>query len=71
LIAYFEKNLDSEFGRVLLRLLDEYVVRAHDRMLFSFLPEPDEPGAARDHSDDPGSEFIRAGREAGAPPPAL
>jgi hypothetical protein len=62
-LEHYEKNRDSEFGRILFRLLDEYVVRPHDRMLFPELPEPD--GA------DPGGEFIRAGREASSssPPP--
>ncbi len=61
-LEHYEKNRDSEFGKLLFRLLDEYVVRPHDRMLFPDLPEP----------DGPGSKFNRAGREAGSsvsPPP--
>jgi hypothetical protein len=57
-LEHFEANRDSEFGRLLFRLLDEYVVRPHDRALFGFLPEPELPG--------PGAEFNRAGREAGS-----
>src|ERR1700724_1351341 len=42
-LEHFEKNRDSEFGRVMFRLLDEYVVRPHDRALFSDLPRPQTP----------------------------
>ncbi|HTV87574.1 MAG TPA: mobilization protein [Stellaceae bacterium] len=65
-LEHFAKNRDSEFGRVMFRLLDEYVVRPHDRLLFPDLPEPQAAAA------DTGGEFVRAGREtaAGAPPPA-
>ena len=49
----------------MFRLLDEYVVRPHDRMLFPFLPESEEPRRAG-QSGDPGSDFTRAGREAGS-----
>ena len=68
-LEHFEKNRDSEFGRVLFRLLDEYVVRPHDRALFPDLPGPSmvEP-AVRLH--DPSVEFSRAGRETGSSPPA-
>jgi hypothetical protein len=61
-LEHFEANRDSEFGRVLFRLLDEYVVRPHDRALFDFLPTP-EPL-------DPGGDFTRAGREAGGSAPS-
>src|SRR4051794_31307240 len=39
-LEHFERNRDSEFARTLLRLLDEYVVRPHDRALFPDLPDP-------------------------------
>jgi hypothetical protein len=55
-LEHFEKNSDSEFGRQLFRLLDEYVVRPHDRVLFPFLPEPET-------YDDTKGEFVRASRE--------
>src|ERR1700722_3924490 len=45
-LEHFEANPDSDFARVMMRLLDEYVVRPHDRMLFSLLaPEPVESEA--------------------------
>ena len=66
-LEHFEKNRDSEFGHVMLRLLDEYVVRPHDRALFPDLP------ATRSESPNCRcrSKFVRAGREtaAGAPGP--
>jgi hypothetical protein len=37
-LEHFERNRDSEFGRIMFRLLDEYVVRPHDRALFPDLP---------------------------------
>src|ERR1700728_4294233 len=40
-LEHFEANRDSEFGRIMSRLLDEYVVRPHDRALFDFLPATD------------------------------
>src|SRR3984957_15236245 len=40
-LEHFEANRDSEFARILFRLLDEYVVRPYDRGLFDFLPAPD------------------------------
>jgi hypothetical protein len=58
---HFEKNRDSEFGKTLYRLLDEYVVRPHDRALFPFLPHVDAP-----QPPDAGAEFTRAGRETGS-----
>jgi hypothetical protein len=68
-LEHFEKNRDSEFGRIMLRLLDEYVVRPHDRALFEFLPVADtvEPIA---QPADPGAEFGKAGRETGSSAPA-
>ena len=64
-LEHFEKNRDSEFGRVMLRLLDEYVVRPHDRALFPDLPGPETVGPA-----DTGAEFARAGRETGSGTPS-
>ena len=63
-LEHFEANRDSEFGRIMFRLLDEYVVRPHDRALFDCLPNTDPL--------DPTAEFGKAGREAGsgAPSPA-
>lgn len=55
-LEHFEANRDSEFGRIMFRLLDEYVVRPHDRALFPDLPIP----------DDPTADFGRAGRETAA-----
>ena len=40
-LEHFEANRESEFGRIMFRLLDEYVVRPHDRGLFDFLPQTD------------------------------
>ena len=70
-LEHFEKNRDSEFGRVMLRLLDEYVVRPHDRALFPDLPTP-EPVSPQMRPADTGAEFTRAGREtaSSAPSPA-
>ena len=57
-LEHFEANRDSEFARVLFRLMDEYVVRPHDRVLFPFLPdstmespEGEAPRAADEFSD--------------------
>lgn len=47
-LEHFEANRDSEFGRVMYRLMDEYVVRPHDRALFSFLSQMEPPPAAAD-----------------------
>jgi hypothetical protein len=57
----------SEFGRIIYRLLDEYVVRPHHRALFDFPPAPD-----RDHGTtaDPAADFGKAEREAGSTGPA-
>lgn len=42
-LEHMEKNKDSEFSRVLGRLLDEYVTRPGDRRLFPYLPEIEAP----------------------------
>ena len=52
-LEHFEANKGSEFARTFLRLLDEYVVRPHDRMLFPVL-------------DEHKGEFHQAAREAGS-----
>lgn len=44
-IEHFEKNPDSEFARVMLRLLNDYVTRPSDRALFPSLPETVPNGA--------------------------
>lgn len=64
-LEHFERNRDTEFGRIMFRLLDEYVIRPHDRALFPDLPGP-EPS-----SPDPHAEFTRAGREAASSGPRL
>jgi len=66
-LEHFEKNRDSKFGRVMLRLLDEYVVRPHDRALFPDLPGPETVEPQKEPADT-GTEFSRAGREAGSSP---
>jgi hypothetical protein len=48
----------------MFRLLDEYVVRPHDRALFEVLANAD---AA---SPRPGAEFSKAGREAAGSAPS-
>lgn len=58
-LEHFEANRDSEFARVLFRLMDEYVVRPHDRPLFAFLP--DLPSVPTDNAD----AFAEAARETG------
>lgn len=46
-LEHFEKNPESQFAKVLVRLLDEYVTRPHDRALFPELaPLPDAANAA-------------------------
>jgi hypothetical protein len=62
-LEHFERNRDSEFGRIMFRLLDEYVVRPHDGALFPDLPNPQAPEPAAS-PPDPNAEFARAGREA-------
>jgi hypothetical protein len=64
-LEHYEKNPDSEFHRVLFRLLDEYVLRPHDRALF---PELIDTETAQ-HTGANGSEFIPTGRETGSPSP--
>jgi hypothetical protein len=65
-LEHFEANRDSEFGRILYRLLDEYVIRPHDRALFPELPATIEPDVPSDTTGD----FARAGRETGSGAPA-
>jgi hypothetical protein len=64
-LEHYEKNPSSEFHRIIFRLLDEYVLRPHDRALFPELVEADadsaRPGA------DAGTEFTHAGREIDSP----
>ena len=43
-LEHFEKNPGSEFGKVMFRLLDEYVL-PKDRNLFEFLPVREIPPA--------------------------
>jgi hypothetical protein len=50
-LEHFEANRESEFARVLFRLMDEYVVRPHDRALFSFLPQTESPPTATDEAE--------------------
>jgi len=69
-LEHFEKNRDSEFGRIMLRLLDEYVVRPHDRALFPDLPGPTTIETQLRPDDDTGAEFVRAGRETGSGTPS-
>ena len=57
-LEHFTANRNSEFARILFRLLDEYVVRPHDRGLFDFLSVPD--------LLTPTTEFGNAGRETAA-----
>jgi hypothetical protein len=44
-LEHFQKNPGSEFGKIMLRLLDEYA-RADERRLFDFLPARDTPPSA-------------------------
>lgn len=69
-LEHFEANRDSEFAKLLYRLLDEYVVRPHDRPLFPFLPE--QSAAPGDPSRDDSASFSDAAHEAAAlrPTPA-
>jgi hypothetical protein len=62
-LEHFAANPDGEFARVLYRLMDEYVIRPHDRALFDFLPAVEEPLAPR---VTPRAEFLNAGRETAA-----
>ena len=63
-LEHYEKNRDSEFGRVMFRLLDEYVVRPHDRALFPDLTQPQGPNGG---SGDAGPDFARRDPETGSP----
>jgi hypothetical protein len=67
-LEHYAKNPDSEFHRIIFRLLDEYVLRPHDRALFPDLTQAD-PDSAQ-HSASTGNEFIPAGRETESPSPA-
>ncbi|MGE0279033.1 MAG: mobilization protein [Rhizobiaceae bacterium] len=67
-LEHFERNRDSEFGRIMLRLLDEYVVRPHDRALFPDLPNPG-VGEHAPAATSPRVEFSHASREAGSSAP--
>jgi hypothetical protein len=68
-LEHYDKNRDSEFHRIMFRLLDEYVVRPHDRALFPDLVEADAANSAKNPAET-GGDFARAGREAASPPPA-
>ena len=69
-LEHFEKNRNSEFARTLLRLLDEYVVRRHDRVLFPDLPNPDTAGP--DGSEpNPRGNVARNAQETGPGSPQL
>jgi hypothetical protein len=61
-LEHFEANRDSEFARTLYRLLEEYVIRPHDRILFPFLPDPQTPPPNSPDADT-ASDLARAGRE--------
>src|ERR1700688_544091 len=50
-LEHFEANRDSEFARVLFRLMDEYVVRPQDGLLFLSLPQMGPPLSATDNAD--------------------
>jgi hypothetical protein len=41
-LEHFAKNPDTEFGKIMFRLLDEYA-RPDERFLFEFLPVRDPP----------------------------
>ena len=63
-LEHFQANRNTEFGRVMFRLLDEYVIRPHDRALFPDLPDPAENGA------NAATEFARTARETAAGNPS-
>jgi hypothetical protein len=67
-LEHYEKNPDSEFHRIMFRLLDEYVILPHDRALFPKLVDADSDPTR--NVGDAGTDFIRAGRETGSPPPS-
>lgn len=53
-LEHFDKNQESEFGRLLFRLLDQYA-RPEDRRLFPFLPVREAPPSpASQPADDAG-----------------
>jgi hypothetical protein len=52
-LNHFADNPDSEFGRIMFRLLDEYA-RPHERALFEFLPNRDMSAASQDNQ--PGTD---------------
>jgi chromosome segregation ATPase len=68
-LGTLRENPDSEFRRILRRLLDEYVVRPHDRALFPELVEADAGSAQR--GADARTGFTHAGREIDSPSPTL
>jgi hypothetical protein len=47
-LEHLEHNAGSEFGKVMFRLLDEYVL-PKDRALFEFLPKREAPSASQDN----------------------
>ena len=67
-LEHYEKNPDSEFHRIIFRLLDEYVVRPHDRALFPELLGGDADSAQP--AADGSTEFARTALETGSPSPA-
>lgn len=64
-LEHFEANPGSEFARVMMRLLDEYVIRPYDRVLFTCLVERDTRAA--DASAD--ESLAGAKREITSPTP--
>jgi hypothetical protein len=68
-LEHFGANRDSEFARIMFRLLDEYVVRPHDRALFEVLVNADSVGPSAE-PPGPGSEFNKAGKETGGSAPS-
>jgi chromosome segregation ATPase len=66
-LEHYEKNPDSQFHRIIFRLLDEYVVRPHDRALFPELVEADADSSRL--GADAGSQLTRTGLETGSPSP--
>src|SRR3954451_25002691 len=69
-LEHFEKNRDSEFARTLFRLLDEYVVRPHDRALFPDLPNPQAPESTAS-GPNASADFAGNGQQAGSGSPQL
>ena len=62
-IEHMDKNGASEFGKVMLRLLDEYVTRPADRALFPALPHPAQKNGAGHNPPPVTTEFKEAERE--------